>query len=81
MSDMEYEIRINDDYMHSRLFSIMKQFNGNVNLWNNNIENQREACWNHKNDSNMKKAQWLLNIIYNHTYANRNTEIIRTGGD
>ena len=29
----------------------------------------------------MENAQRLLNIIYNHTYANRNTEIIRTGGD
>lgn len=59
----------------------MKQFNGNNNLWNDNIENQWEACWNHRNESNMENAQWLLNIIYNHTYDNRNTEIIRTGGD
>lgn len=28
----------------------MKQFNGNNNLWNDNIENQWEACWNHRNE-------------------------------
>lgn len=50
----------------------MKQFNGNNNLWNDNIENQWEACWNHRNESNMENAKWLLNIIYNHTYANSN---------
>lgn len=55
MSDMEYEIRINDDYMHSRLFSIMKQFNGNRNLWNDNWKSM-EACCNHRNDSNMENV-------------------------
>ena len=60
MSDMECEIRINDDYMHSRLFSIMKQFNGNVNLWNDNIENQREVCLIHSYDSNMKKRAMVI---------------------
>lgn len=35
----------------------MKQFNGNNNLWNDNIENQWEACWNHRNESNMENAQ------------------------